>query len=96
MNIDNALILRLETLARLELSETERVKLLKDLANILTMVDKLNELDVDGVEPLIYIGDEVNVFREDEVRHQVSKAEALKNAPDHNADYFRVPKVVEL
>jgi aspartyl-tRNA(Asn)/glutamyl-tRNA(Gln) amidotransferase subunit C len=96
MNVDRALILKLENLSRLELSEAERDKLAGSLNDILKMVDKLNELNTEGVEPLVYINEDSSVLREDVVKNQVSRQEALKNAPDHNGIYFKVPKVIDL
>jgi aspartyl-tRNA(Asn)/glutamyl-tRNA(Gln) amidotransferase subunit C len=96
MVIDDALILRLENLARLELSAAERTKLQGSLTNILTMVEQLNTLDTEGVEPLVYINEDVNVWREDVVNHQLTRQEALKNAPDSDGSFFKVPKVIDL
>ena len=96
MEVDRALILKLENLARLELSETERVKLTGSLNDILQMVDKLNELNTEGVEPLVYINEDVNVWREDVVNHQLDRRDALKNAPDSDGTFFKVPKVIDL
>jgi aspartyl-tRNA(Asn)/glutamyl-tRNA(Gln) amidotransferase subunit C len=96
MNVDRALILKLENLSRLELSEVERDKLAGSLNDILKMVDKLNELNTAGVEPLVYINEDSSILREDVVKNQVSRQDALKNAPDHNGTYFKVPKVIDL
>jgi aspartyl-tRNA(Asn)/glutamyl-tRNA(Gln) amidotransferase subunit C len=96
MVIDDALILRLENLARLELSATERTKLQGSLTNILTMVEQLNTLDTEGVEPLVYINEDVNVWREDVVNHQLDRRDALKNAPDSDGSFFKVPKVIDI
>lgn len=96
MQIDKQLILRLEHLARLELSEEERTRLMGDLNDILAMVEKLQELDTEAVEPLVYISGEVNVFRADEVKHQLGREAALSNAPDRNEAFFKVPKVINL
>lgn len=96
MQIDKQLILRLEHLARLELSEEERARLTGDLNNILTMVEKLMELDTENVDPLVYINDEVNVLRSDEVKNQLGREAALANAPDRNEAFFKVPKVINL
>jgi aspartyl-tRNA(Asn)/glutamyl-tRNA(Gln) amidotransferase subunit C len=96
MEIDRELILKLETLARLELSEQEREKLRGSLNDILKMVDKLNELNTEGVVPLVYINEEVNVMREDLVKNQLTSAEALSNAPEHNEQFFKVPKVINI
>lgn len=95
MTIDAQLISRLEKLARLRLGETERDKLAADLTRILDMVDKLQTLDTQGVEPLVYVSEAENVLREDEVRGQLSQADALQNAPKHDGQFFRVPKVIE-
>ena len=96
MTIDNELISRLEHLARLELSPEERERIQNDLNEILKMVEKLNELDTDKVEPLVYVSEAENIQREDEIKHQVERTEALKNAPDQDGTYFKVPKVIKL
>lgn len=96
MTIDEKLISRLEQLARLELSAEEKERLRGDLNHILAMVEKLEALDTTGVEPLVYINEAVNVWRDDEVKHQVSQEEALRNAPKSDGTYFRVPKVIDL
>jgi aspartyl-tRNA(Asn)/glutamyl-tRNA(Gln) amidotransferase subunit C len=95
MQIDKALILRLEKLARLQLSESEQEKFAADLSNILQMVDKLHEVDTEGVEPLIYVSNTANVFRDDIVQHQLTREQALQNAPKHDGTYFRTPKVID-
>jgi len=95
MTIDKQLISRLEHLARLELSEEERAGILKDLNNILQMVEKMNEVNTDEVEPLVYINEAANVWREDVVNGQVSREEALKNAPEKNNEFFKVPKMIK-
>ena len=57
-------------------------------------VDKLNELDTTGVAPLLHISNNMNILREDIVEGSISSAEALKNAPVHDEQYFKVPKVI--
>ncbi len=94
MKIDKSLISRLETLAKLKLSDSEKEELADDLTNILNMVEKLQEVDTDGVEPLVYMNDEVNKLRPDQVDNMVKQAEALKNAPDSDGTYFKTPKVI--
>lgn len=95
MEIDNKLVEKLAELSKLEfdIAETEKIK--TDLQKILDLVEKLSEVNVDGVEPLIYMTDEKNVLRKDEVSGMVSKAEALLNAPQKDSDYFKVPKVIK-
>ena len=58
-------------------------------------IDKLNELDTTGVEPLLHMSDNINVFRDDEVAGMISREEALKNAPMHDEQFFKVPKVIK-
>jgi len=94
MQIDRDLILKLENLAKLQLSEEERQRLGHDLTNILTMVEKLQSLDTSNVEPLVYISNVENQLREDEIKGQVSNEAALSNAPESNKPYFKVPKVL--
>ena len=96
MKIDDALVLRLEELSRLELSAPEREKLRKSLNDILAMVEKLNELNTDGVEPLVYINETGSRLRDDTVKNEITQARALQNAPDKNDNYFKVPKVIDL
>lgn len=95
MKIDNATIDHLAHLARLEFENEAKEEIKKDLSRILTFVEKLNELDTEGVEPLVYVSDEVNVLREDEVKQEITQQEALRNAPKKDSDYFKAPKVVE-
>ncbi len=96
MKIDSTLISRLEQLARLELSEAEKIKLQGDLNSILEMVKQLDELDTSGVEPLLHMSSEVNVWREDEVKGQLDREAALRNAPMSDEQYFKVPKVINI
>lgn len=95
MKLDNQTIERMAHLARLEVNEDDKVSLLKDMENILSFMEKLDELDTSGVEPLIYQTDEVNVFRDDIVEKVITPADALQNAPLHDAVYFKVAKVIE-
>ncbi len=92
MNIDQDTIAKIAHLARLEFNKDEATELSKDFNKILTWMDKLNELNTDNVAPLIHMSDEVNVLREDVVKHDITHEEALFNAPKKDSDYFRVPK----
>lgn len=95
MKLDLQTVEKLAELAKLEFTEEEKAELLNDLNRILEFMDKLNELDTTGVEPLVYMNDEVNVLRVDEVIQELTHEEALLNAPKKDSDYFRVPKVLE-
>lgn len=93
--INNETIDKIAHLARLEFENDAKVEIAKDMNRMLDFVDKLNELNTDNVEPLIYMSKEVNVLREDEVHQDISQKDALRNAPKKDSDYFKVPKVVE-
>jgi len=95
MTIDKETVDKIAHLARLELSAGETDEMIKDMSKILDFMAKLNEIDTSGVEPLVYMTDEVNVLREDVVKQQITHQEALLNAPKHDDDYFLVAKVIE-
>jgi len=94
MEVNDALVDKLSHLARLKFDASEKEEIKKDLQNMIAFVEKLNELDTTGVEPLLHMSDEVNVLREDEVKGSISREEALKNAPLHDEQFFKVPKVI--
>ena len=95
MKLDNETIVKIAHLARLEVNSTEKEALLNDMNNILNFMEKLNELNTEGVEPLIYLTDEVNVFREDEIKQEITVEEALKNAPKQDGKYFQVARMID-
>lgn len=95
MPIDKATVDHIANLARLEFENESKDEMVKDMNNIVSFVEKLNELDTTGVEPLIYLTDEVNILREDEVKQDITQKEALMNAPKKDSDYFKVPKVLK-
>lgn len=94
MQLDQAQIEKLAHLARLQFSEEELPQIQGDLEKILSFVEKISELDLAEVEPLVYPSGERNVMRPDLAQSSTTKDEALKNAPDKDSDYFRVPKVL--
>jgi aspartyl-tRNA(Asn)/glutamyl-tRNA(Gln) amidotransferase subunit C len=95
MIIDKETVDKIAHLARLELAQDETEMMIADMNKILGFMDKLNEIDTTGVEPLVYMTDEINVLREDVVKHEITHEEALKNAPKHDDNYFLVAKVIE-
>lgn len=95
MKISDEKIEQLAHLSRLEFDAAGKEKIKVDLTNILVFCEKLNQVDTDGVEPLIYLTDTVNNVRQDEVVETITRKEALQNAPKKDSDYFRVPKVIE-
>lgn len=82
-------------LAKLELSQEEKEQAKKDMGSMLDYVDKLNELDTTGVEPMSHIFPVNNVFREDVVTNEDDRENILKNAPAQKDGSFKVPKTVE-
>ncbi len=95
MKITNELVEKLANLSKLEFENQEKKNIKKDLEKIVGFVDKLSELDTSNVEPLIFMTDEINVLREDEVKQEITREEALKNAPKKDSDYFKVPKFLD-
>lgn len=86
---------KVAALARLSLPEDELVRIGRDMDAILSYVDKLNELQTDGIVPTAHAVPMENAFRCDEVRPSLAIDAALANAPDRVEGYFRVPKVIE-
>lgn len=69
--------------------------MLKEMSAIVTFVEKLNEVDTTGVEPLTTMSHEVNSLREDEVKGQLDRKSALESAPKKDDQFFKVPRVLE-
>jgi aspartyl-tRNA(Asn)/glutamyl-tRNA(Gln) amidotransferase subunit C len=82
-------------LARLEFTDDAKQGIITDMNRMLDFVDKLNELNTDNIEPLIYMTQEQNVLREDVPQVTLTQKEALKNAPQKDTDYFKAPKVID-
>jgi aspartyl-tRNA(Asn)/glutamyl-tRNA(Gln) amidotransferase subunit C len=95
MEVNDAMVDKLAHLARLKFNDADKAEIKTDLQRMIAFVEKLNELDLSGVEPLMHMSDEVNVLREDVVKGSVSREDALKNAPLHNEQFFKVPKVIK-
>jgi len=93
--IEKKVILKLERLAKLKLSDAERTEIGEDLEKILAMVNKLEEVDTENVEPLVYIHNEINSWRSDEVGEMLTTEEAMQNAPKRIDNYFAVPKIID-
>ncbi len=95
MKIDGKLVEHIAGLARLSLSVEEKNAMVADLSKILAYVEKLNELDISGIEPTFHVLDLVNVLREDKTRPSMVLNEALSNAPDRAGNFYRVPKIID-
>lgn len=94
MEINDTLIDKLSALAKLEFEGEEKEIIKEDLTKMLGFVEKLTNVNTIDVEPLIYITEEESVLREDIVKETITQEEALKNAPQKDSYYFKVPKVL--
>ena len=94
MEVNEQLIDNLANLAKLSFDAAEKAEIKVDLQKMISFIDKLNEVDTSGVEPLLFMTNEVNVLRQDEVKGSVSREEGLYNAPTRDDQYFKVPKVI--
>lgn len=94
MEVNDAFVDNLANLARLHFSNEEKEGIKKDLKRMISFVEKLNELNTDGIEPQLHMTDATNVLREDELQGSVSREEAMQNAPSTDGVYFKVPKVI--
>ncbi len=95
MEVNDALVENLCKLACLEFDAAGKQEIKNDLQKMIGFVEKLNELDLQDVEPLLYMGDEVNVLRDDIAETPLSRTEALANAPKADERFFKVPQVVK-
>ena len=95
MEISKQDVEKVAKLARLTVSDSERDAFAKQLSQILTHVEKLNQYDTTGIEPTSTVLGQVNVFREDVVRPSLPVDKALANASERQADGFCVPKIIE-
>jgi aspartyl-tRNA(Asn)/glutamyl-tRNA(Gln) amidotransferase subunit C len=94
MEVNDELVDKLANLARLKFETAEKSEIKKDLQRMISFIEKLNELDTAGVEPLLFMTDEVNILREDEVKGSITREEGLMNAPLKDEQFFKVPKVI--
>ncbi len=94
MKITREEVGRVSALARLNLQEEEKDIYAKQLNQILSYIEKLNELNTDGVEPTSHSMQIKNSMREDIVKESLSQEAALSNAPDKEKGCFKVPKII--
>ena len=95
IKVDDQLVADLSRLAKLKFDEESSERMKSDLKTILGFVDRLSDVDTEGIEPLVYMSEEVNVLRADEISNEVSQGNALRNAPQKDSDYFKVPTVLK-
>jgi len=95
MQVDKETLHKVAHLARLTIKSEEETKLISDMSEILTWVNKLEEVDTEGVAPLTHMTAEVNAMRADKAEQTISRENALKNAPKKDEKFFKVPKVLK-
>ncbi|MBI1185277.1 Asp-tRNA(Asn)/Glu-tRNA(Gln) amidotransferase subunit GatC [bacterium] len=94
MEVTDELVDKLANLAKLEFDGEKKTRIKDDFQKMLNFIEKLDEVDTTGVEPLIHLSDTITEFRDDQSATTVTHEEALKNAPQKDSDYFKVPKVL--
>lgn len=95
MNITKKDVEHIALLSRLKLTEEEKETFVKQLSGILTHVEKLNEVNTNGIEPTSHVIKMQNVMRDDIVTGSLPIKKALANAPDRTEEFFKVPKIIE-
>ncbi|MDG2227717.1 MAG: Asp-tRNA(Asn)/Glu-tRNA(Gln) amidotransferase subunit GatC [Flavobacteriales bacterium] len=93
MEIDNETVDKIASLSKLSFSGKQKEAIKNDMNKMLNFIGKLEEVDTDGVDPLIHMTDDVNVLRADDAVSDITQKEALKNAPKKDSTYFKIPKV---
>jgi aspartyl-tRNA(Asn)/glutamyl-tRNA(Gln) amidotransferase subunit C len=93
--IDQDQVRKVAKLARLELEEREVEEFAGQLSSILEYVEKMDELDTEGVEPLAHCLPISNVLREDRARESLGAEATLANAPQRDGEFFKVPKILD-
>ena len=82
-------------LAQLNLDDALKTRLVGELGKILDYIDKLNELDTDGVEPMMHVQPLSNVFRKDEIAPSLPRDRVMQTAPKHDGEYILVPQILD-
>ena len=95
MKIDKKTILKLASLSKLKFSETELELITKDMSKMIDFINELEEVNTDGISPLIHMNEEFNNLRDDEVNTMLSQKDALENSPVKDSTYFKLPKVLD-
>ena len=95
MEVTDALVDNLANLSRLSFTETEKTEIKGDLQRMIAFVEKLQEVDTTGTAPLLHMTDAINVYREDTVKGSIAREDAMRNAPETDGTFFKVPKVIK-
>ena len=95
MEINQNVISKLASLSKLKFNEDEMKLISNDLSKMLEFINQLQDLDTEGIDPLIHVNEEINNWREDQVQGMISQEEALSNSPVKDGTYFKLPKVLD-
>lgn len=95
MQVDDALLDHIAHLSKLSFEGPQKEAIRQDMQRMIAFVDQLSQVDTTGLEPLIFMSEELNRLRNDSVEQLISHEEALRNAPKKDSDYFRIPKVLD-
>jgi aspartyl-tRNA(Asn)/glutamyl-tRNA(Gln) amidotransferase subunit C len=95
VNINKNVISKLARLSKLKFNEDEMKLISNDLSKMLDFINQLQDLDTEGIDPLIHVNEEINNWREDQVQGMISQEEALSNSPVKDGTYFKLPKVFD-
>jgi aspartyl-tRNA(Asn)/glutamyl-tRNA(Gln) amidotransferase subunit C len=95
MTVNEELVDKLASLARLRFNKLEKEAIATDLEKMISFVQKMDEVDTSNVEPLQHMTSAKNVWRADEIGGTCTQKDALKNAGNHNDQFFLVPKVIK-
>ena len=95
MKINQNVISKLARLSKLKFNEEEMKLISNDLSKMLEFINQLQDLDTEGIDPLIHVNEEINNWREDQVQGMISQEEALSNSPVKDGTYFKLPKVLD-
>ena len=95
MKINQNVISKLARLSKLKFNEDEMKLISNDLSKMLEFINQLQDLDTEGIDPLIHVNEEINNWREDQVQGMISQKEALSNSPVKDGTYFKLPKVLD-
>ena len=95
MKINKEVITKLSDLSKLKFNKEEAKLISEDLSKMVNFINQLNELETDGIEPLIHMNEEVNNWREDKLGDVLDQEKALANSPVKDSTYFKLPKVLD-
>lgn len=95
IKVTKDLIDNLSELSKLNFDQKQSQQIKFDLEKMLEFVNTISQINTDNVEPLVYVNEETKLLRKDEVKDSLSQADALRNAPEKDSDYFKVPVVLK-